>query len=466
MTIICIYFAWEDGIMGKEEFYDIVGKLIVPLFTGSYLAGELESSSRDLEVALGKGNSILLKPTKMDDYRLILKRGQAFKSFEVNLIRAIIHEFNEISTLNIQDKMYLSKLQNMAIEKALIESITENGSATILGIINGLEKWASRTYEGSTVALGILVNLGANSDDINQVHYTEILNSDFFALFTDGVSSFVEFDKNGVMLGYLNIKNPKSVPTVSPHVFDRLARICNDKRVGIVLTEKGDILIFYSRQLVFAKRNGNWCVYSHDEVIRLLQNNVSYTAKQIRRAIYNTALDCSFAYKGACIVYINKDKTLEALNHIDAADIISEEHFNMKKEIELQEAEKLYNLGNAKKIIEKFSLSYEDFLNRNKYTKTMAIRRIVAGKKLFELDRKLVEEMTSVDGATIVDYDGTIIAVGAIIKIEAGSQAGGRLAASTTMAKYGVSIKVSQDGIMQGFSFDKQNKVKQIFYVG
>ena len=93
----------------------------------------------------------------------------------------------------------------------------------------------------------------------------------------------------------------------------------------------------------------------------------------------------------------------------------------------------------------------------------MAIRKIIAGKKLFELDRKLVEEMTSVDGATIVDFDGTIIAVGAIIKIEAGSRGGGRLAAASTMAKYGVAIKVSQDGIMQGLSVDKQNKVKQLF---
>ena len=311
-----------------------------------------------------------------------------------------------------------------------------------------------------------MVNLGVNSDSTNPVHYSEVLNKDFFALFTDGVSSFIEFDKSGILLGYMNLKNPKSVPTISPYVFDRLARVCNDKRIGIVLTEKGDILIFFSRQLVFAKRNGDWCVYSHDEVIRLLQNNVSYTAKQIRRAIYNTALDCSFAYKGACLVYINKDKTLDALNHIDAADIISEEHFNMKKELELAEAEKLYNIANAKKIIDKFSLTYEDFLNKNHYTKTMSIRKIVAGKKLFELDRKLVEEMTSVDGATIVDYDGTIIAVGAIIKIEAGSQGGGRLAATTTMAKYGVAIKVSQDGIMQGFSVDKQGRVKQIFNFG
>ena len=116
--------------MDKSEFYEIVANLIIPLFTGSFLAGETESSSRDNEVALGKSNSILLKPTKMDDYRIILKRGQAFKSFEVNLIRSIIHEINQISALNISDKTYLRKLHNMAIEKALVESITDSGRHT------------------------------------------------------------------------------------------------------------------------------------------------------------------------------------------------------------------------------------------------------------------------------------------------------------------------------------------------
>ncbi len=453
--------------MEKSEFYNVVGKLIVPLFTGAYMAGEIESSSRDMEVALGKSNSILLKPTKLDDYRIILKRGQAFKSFEVNLIRSIIEALNEISDLNIKDKMYVSKLQSMALERALIETITDTGRDTILGLINGLGKWASRTYEGQMVSLGILVNLGAVSDSSNPVNYYEILNSDFFALFTDAKNSFIEFDRNGTLLGYVTLKNPKQVATVSPHVYERVARVCNDKRVGICLTEQGDILVFYSRQLMFAKRNGNWCVYSHDEIIRLLQNNVSSAAKQIRRSIYNTALDCSFAYKGACLAYIDKDKSIEALAHIDAADIISEQYFDMKKQKELEEAGKLYNLGNAKDIIDRFSLSYEEFLDKYKYSKTMAVRRIVAGRKIFELDRKLVEEMTSIDGATIVDYEGTIIAVGAIVKIEAGSQGGGRLAAAKTLAKYGVAIKVSQDGIMQGFTLDKKSSnVKQIFYVG
>ncbi len=452
--------------MLKEEFYDVVEKNIVPLFTGSYLAGEIESSSRDSEVALGKGNTILLKPTKADDYRLILKRGQAFKSFEVTLLKSILQELYELSQMNILDRLYLRNLQTMAIEKALIESLTDSGSQTVLGIINSLEMWSSRTYEGSTVTLGIFVNLQQNADTINPVTYHQIINQDFFALFTDGVSSFAEFDKNGYLLGYVNLKNPKTVPTVSPYVYDRVARVCNDKRVGIVLTSRGDILIFYARQLIFAKRNGSWCVYSHDEIIRLLYNNVSYTAKQIRRAIYNTALDCSFSYKGACLAYIDKDKTEEALSHINAADIISEEHFDIKKKLEIEEANKLYNFANARDILDRFSLSYEEFLDKYNYTKTIAIRKLVAGKKLFELDRKLVEEMTSVDGATIVDYDGTIIAVGAIIKIEAGSQGGGRLAATKTMAKYGVAIKVSQDGIMQGYSVDKQGKIKQIFNVG
>lgn len=452
--------------MDKIKFYDFVNKLIVPLFTGSYVAGETESSSRDLEVALGKGNSVLLKPVKTDEYRIILKRGQPFKSFEVNLIRAILEEMTELADFDVKNPIYLQKLQDFVIEKALIESVTENASDTIIGIISYLEKWSARTYEGSNVTMGIFVNLTSSPDNENSVMYNEIIGRDFFARLTDGVSSFIEFDRKGHLMSYVNLKSTKNAPTVSPYMYDRVARSCNDKRVGIVLTFTGDILIFYARQLLFAKRNGKWCVYSHDEVIRLLYNNVSYTAKQIRRAIYNTALDCSFDYKGACIVYLNKDKTREALKHIDGADILSEEHFNIKKEIELEEAEKLYNLQYSKQIKNDYNCNYEEYLERNECSKTKAISKIISGKKFYELDRTLLAELVAIDGAVVVDFDGTIIAVGAIIKIEAGSLSGGRLAATKSMAKYGVAIKVSQDGIMQGFSADKHGKVKQIFNVG
>ena len=92
---------------------------------------------------------------------------------------------------------------------------------------------------------------------------------------------------------------------------------------------------------------------------------------------------------------------------------------------------------------------------------------MIGNKKFHELSRKLREEIVGMDGATIIDYDGTIIAAGAIIKIEAGSKAGGRLAATQTLARYGVSLKISQDGIIQGYTYDKKAfKAKHIFSVG
>lgn len=39
-------------------------------------------------------------------------------------------------------------------------------------------------------------------------------------------------------------------------------------------------------------------------------------------------------------------------------------------------------------------------------------------------------ELISMDGATIIDYDGNIISVGAIIKNDSGSYGGGRGAAA------------------------------------
>ena len=450
--------------MEKSHFYGFVDRMILPLFTGSFIAGETESSSRDLEVALGKGNSVLLKPSKADEYRLILKRGQPFKSFEVSLIKTILEEIAILSEAGLENTVYLQKLQNTIIEKALIDSITtDSASQTIIGVISCLERWATRTYEGENVSMGVFVNLSALADDAS-VNFADIMDSDFFVRITDGVSSFVEFDKKGGLIGYINLKNPKHAPTVSPYIFDRVARSCNDKRVGIILTARGDILIFYARQLMFAKRNGKWCVYSHDEIIRLLYTNVSYTAKQIRRAIYSTALDCSFGYMGACIIYLNKDKTHEALKQINIADIVSESHFEEKKLMELGENSKLYNLTNPPPFDE--NITFEEYLTKFNCTKARAIKNIIAGKKLYELDRKLLENLVGIDGATVIDFDGTIIAVGAILKIEAGSLGGGRLAATKSMAKYGVGIKVSQDGIMQGFSADKHGKVKLIFDVG
>ena len=455
--------------MEKTEFYKVVNKLILPLFTGSFIDGEEESSTRDSEVAFGKRNSLLIKPSKLDEYRLILKRGQPFQNFEVNLLRSILNEIDKISALGLDDESYVSVLQNNAIEKSICASISDSETANIMfGIITELEKWAARTYEGKKIAIGIIINTSIDtSEQPETISYSDIMAKDFFALLSDGIDSYIEFDKKGNLAGYVQMERVKKVPNIAPYEYEKVARYCNEKRIGIVLTQNGDFLIFKNRELLFSKRMGTWNIYSHEEVIQLLSNRGNYSLKDIRRSVYYTALDTSFAYSGGCIIYLNKDTVEGALTHINAHDILDEKYFEIKKKQELEDAGKLYNLQTLATVEAIYNVPYQIFLEQQHCVKAECLRKIISGKPFHELSRKLRQELVSMDGATVIDSEGTIIAVGAILKIEAGSDGGGRLAAATTLSKYGIAIKISQDGILKAFYQDKKNgKVKTLFTVG
>lgn len=456
--------------MEKVEFYRVVEKLILPLFTGSYIDGEENSTSRDSEVAYGKKNSILLiKPSKLDEYRLILKRGQPFQMFEINLLKSILDEIIKISELEIEDESYIAVLQENAIERSMCQSICEEDTIPIMfGIINEIEKWAARTYEGNKVEIGIIINTSVDiSEKEDAIRYDEIMSRDFFALLSDGKDSYIEFDKKGYLLGYVETSKVKRETSIAPFEFEMAAKCCNERKIGIALTKSGDLLIFKNRKLLFAKRSGSWNIYSHEEVIQLLSYRGNYSLKDVRRSIYYTALDTSFAYEGGCIVYLNKEDTERALNHINAHDIIDEKYFEIKKRQMLDEAGKLYNFVNLSSVEATYNVPFWRFLQEQKCTKSIALRKMIDGKPFHELSRKLRLELVGMDGATVIDSDGYIIAAGAILKIEAGSEGGGRLAAATTLSKYGIAIKISQDGVMKAFCPDKKSgKCKILFTVG
>ncbi|MBQ8792430.1 MAG: hypothetical protein IJZ62_02305 [Clostridia bacterium] len=204
----------------------------------------------------------------------------------------------------------MTVLQENAIEKSICESICESNETAnaMFGVINELEKWAFRTYEGNKVAIGIILNTFLDvSEQEGAIGYYDLINKDFFALLSDGENSYVEFDKKGNLVGYIQMDRVKKTPCIAPYEFENIARFCNDKRIGIVLTKAGDFLIFKNKNLLFSKRQGVWNIYSHEEVIQLLSYRGSYSLKDIRRSIYYTALDSSFSYDGGCIVYLNKD---------------------------------------------------------------------------------------------------------------------------------------------------------------
>lgn len=460
-----IYINKGDN-MTKEVFTSYVNEMVLPLFTGSEIVGEEISTNRDNEVAQGASGTMLIKAHKNDEYRLIIKRSQPFKNADVELMKAIIYELDILNAYNIDDQTYMKKLQAIAMEKAICKSITEVAWKPLLGIISELDTFARKTYEGRRIKFGIVINEYNNCQKkSSNLYYKNMFKKDFFTVLSNGEQSCVEVDKEGYLLGHILLEKLRFTPTIAPYDYVGVAKYCNEKRIGVVLLETGEILLFKNHELLFCKKRGVWGSFCHDEIIQLLSNKISHTMKEIRRAIYLTALDCSFAGDGGCLVYLNKDMTEQALTRIDIKDILEERYFNIKKEQEIEESRKFYNIGKAH-IVEEDD-DFESYIGNNSLVKTASVRECIAGRKFHELSRKFRQEIVGVDGATIIDYDGTIIATGAILKIEAGSSGGGRLAATKTMARYGVALKVSADGIIEAYVKDKRtNMAKSIFTVG
>ena len=270
-------------------------------------------------------------------------------------------------------------MQENAIEKSICESMCEPETVKVMfGIINELEKWATRTYEGRKISLGIIINLAQDISEREDVlHFADMMNKDFFALLSDGVSSYIEFDRMGNLLGYVQMDKVKKAPTICPYEYENLARYCGERRIGIVLTHNGDFLIFKNRNLLFSKRSGSWNIYSHEEVIQLLSYRGNYSLKDIRRSIYYTALDTSYSYTGGCIVYLNKEMTESALAHINANDIIDERYFELKKAQELEVAGRLYNFQSLSSVEAKYNVPYLTFLKEQNCVKAQGIRKII-----------------------------------------------------------------------------------------
>lgn len=440
-------------MMNKTYFMNFLQNSILPLFTGSEIFGEEPSTPRDSCVAQGDSGSLKIKFSRNDKYRIIVKRAQPFKNFEVNLIKSIIEEMNKIYDLKAIEP-YKQGIEEMIIEKAIFKSLTNSSSNTLGILLKELEYWGMRTYEGRRMSLGFIVTrkkLGTKTN--NNLHISKFLEKDFSALLTDGKTSFMEVSADGYILNYICSSKPVDYEMYAPYNQLQFAAQATGTKIGISLTQEGDLLIFKDKSLLFAKRSGNWICYSHEEIVNKLSER-SCEFEDVRKAIYLSALDTSFNRAGGCIVHVNNNDSVNVLKHIDEADILDETSFNHMQQIKKDQSFFSYFENE-----EEDPILYENFLTENKCVKSATIRQLLHGRKFQELSRKFRQDLIAMDGATVIGYDGTLIAVGAIIKIEAGSSGGGRLAAARTLSNYGVAIKISNDGSMQGFKMDR-NKLR------
>ena len=447
--------------MNKTRFLEFVHDYILKMFTGSSIIDEEPSSPRDNIVAQADGGAVKVKFSREDNYRIIIKRAQPFKNFEMHLIRSIIEEMHKINNLNITED-YKNNLKNAIIEKAICKSLTNSSSKTLSALLNEMSYWGQRTYEGKSTALGFIVTnkkLGRQTNP--SLHISKFLHKDFSALLTDGQTSFMEISADGYVSNYVCYTKQVDNNLFAPYKHLELATLSTGSKVGVCLSEQGDVLVFKNKSLLFAKKSGVWVCYSHDEIVGKLSEHAG-EYEEVRRAIYITALDTSFNRCGGCIVHVNNGDSLNVLKHIDEADVLYKESYDFIQQEKINQSFFATVEDGSPEIPE-----YDQFLLEDKCAKTATLRKLIVGRKFQELDRKFRQELIAIDGAVVIDYDGKILAVGAIIKIEAGSSGGGRLAAAKTLSNYGISIKISNDGSIQGFKMDRNKlRARSIFVIG
>jgi hypothetical protein len=411
--------------MDEGLLREIATDYLLPFFSGARIEKNTATSNQYHQlVAFRDHLTMYFKVNPGDRYRLALHRPQSFITRASKVIPerdvveafvSVLGEMESILTTNLKQDL-LSTFQRRVIARAIYNGKRES---TILAGIDQMARWSNRLYEGTPISAAIGFKL---TNTHGPISLQSLASHDLAAVLSNGFDTLLEFNFDGEFLGHESLSQGTALPSYCPmrqaHIADWTTK--HDVRLALSLNRLGEILIFRQEELLFARRSGRWHFLTHAPVIA--QMNVPRDLA-LRRAIYETCLDASFARTGACI------------------GVVSREHSNEWQSLVVQEA---------------------DHLTANTSDKAKALNAVTKGRSFGTLDRRVRQEIAAIDGALVLSHTGTIHAVGAILRIEGGSTGGGRLAAAKALGRLGLGVKVSQDGGITGFRGRRTNPVFRV----
>lgn len=428
----------------RDKFKQITKDFLLPLFSGAGIGEFSGPPARNKEKLVTQPNKksaaiLQLRPTEDADYCLRISRSQCFTADERELMT---------SFLETADRLYI--IENEAHQKdAALSVLTEtiarfavpDSPDFLYFLLSTLTQWSQETYEGQRIAFSVGIDAGANA--LTGVRFQDIVEDDFLKVLSNGQDSLLVLDKEGRIQGHEYCITQPLIPdtgsaesggadNVEPPIYAPIRSVpfarwtkSADKRVAITLNRNGEILIFKGGHLVFAKRRGRWRYFAHEAVVKALtKGSVSKnTDIRLRQELYLTALDIAFSRTGGCIGVFTQEHRDKGIRLIDDKD-------NLK-------------------------------CSNSQSYKREALSAIINNRKFQDLDRFLRLELVSIDGATVLNFEGDILAAGAILRITERSNAGGgRQAAAESLAEHGLGIKISNDGYIRALNRKKERIVE------
>lgn len=392
-----------------------------------------ELAKRDLAEMIGASVQMIetpqTAPLRWDGPRAILmglpgsthvarfhRAGRVFEGVESGLVRSYAETLEHFSNVPL---MFTTTASDDVLTTAVVARCVEDVDhrRVLEQVLRLVIQQSTKTYEGSRIAVNVCVDF----EDTRSGHgLVEFFDRPWAAVLGSGISSGIVVGQGGSVVELERLPAADPGEARAPEPFAQLANWTSNhtNRLALAATRTGEVYLFVAGEAAFVRRNSRW----RGLPLEML-HTIGWVAgggtlpRETKQAVLLALLDASAAHHGACIGIVTpaprRDAALTSL---------------------VSPVEQWSNADNPRRLL----IHSNDFGS---------------------LSRRHRLELLSMDGATLLDRDGHILAAGAILQVEPGSTGGGRTAAAKMLGKYGVGIKVSQDGPVVAYSGQKGEEI-------
>jgi hypothetical protein len=348
-----------------------------------------------------------------------LKRSLRLSTWEADLLAPYGKALSDLAS--IPDAVARNAADDVAL-RAIAAQVGGPSSPVVEVAIRFLLRCASSTYEGQPINLSILFDVNEQGA-VTLADIEAFEANDWYAMLGSGLETGIIVNSQGGVIRIHDVRADRLLDdpagsALRPDVFRLVGDwSLQDGRIALSLSRSRELLIHQRGRLRYIFRSGRWRSLPLDVAIGSGWAACAGISKDLKRAVLATAIDASLGHHGACIAVVVRGQKQALLG----ANIIEP---------------------------------------RDQWP-TNVRSRLFEAHTFQQLTRRQLLEILSMDGATIIDHLGQVLAAGAIVAVPSGSSGGGRRAAARALAGYGAAMKISQDGPISLFGRDNAGAVHQ-----
>jgi len=276
------------------------------------------------------------------------------------------------------------------------------------------------TYENRRIATGvILVSHNAAGHESKPdlpagvVPYTsELVSIKSFHRLCDGLHTVFLVNAEGMLVDLVDVERyaraygDVALPAPSPERYRaHCLATASGGNICLVLTPNGEIKVFAGGVPVFHFLEGRWRITDLQEKYREFYQAIGDTL--LAQRLFTVALNLAEQRRGGLFVVLNQEES--------AHDLVAP----------------------------------EDLLENQTPDFSKRVHYLLRGKTVADLELTVLQSIARVDGGIVMDRLGRLLAFGAILRTTGeplAAQEGGRTTAAVYASRFGVALKISEDG--------------------